>query len=157
MRSDLRSLFTIAMTIFFAAAVEAEGASGAIRLEEAYARALPPGQPNSAVFLRLTNEGASDRALVGAASRVCDVVELHTHRMEDGMMRMRRIDRIPLPAGETVALEPGGLHIMLIGLHEPLRAGDSVPLELVFDDGSRSHLDAPIRALVAHDGHRAPR
>jgi len=118
-----------------------------IGVEDPYARAVPPGQPNSAVFMVLTNAGDADRALVAAESDSAANVELHTHTMVDGMMQMRRIERIPLPAGERVALEPGGLHVMLIGLAEQLEPGMDVALTLVFDDGSRTRVTAPVRRI----------
>jgi copper(I)-binding protein len=123
-------------------------AGDAISVIDPYARAVPPGQPNSAVFMQISNDGADDRALLSAASGVSEVVELHTHRMEDGMMKMRRVDRIDLPAGETVALAPGGLHVMLIGLKQQLQPGDDVPITLTLDDGSELSVTAPVRMVM---------
>ena len=123
-------------------------AGDAISVKDPYARAVPPGQPNSAVFMQISNDGADDRALLSAASGVADVVELHTHLMEDGMMKMRRVDQIDLPAGEMVTLAPGGLHVMLIGLKQQLQPGDDVPLTLTLDDGSELSLTAPVRKVM---------
>jgi periplasmic copper chaperone A len=123
-------------------------AGDAISVTDPYARAVPPGQPNSAVFMQIRNDGADDRALLFAASAVSEVVELHTHRMEDGMMKMRRVDQVALPAGETVTLAPGGLHVMLIGLKRQLQPGDDVPLTLTLDDGSELSLTAPVRNVM---------
>lgn len=117
-----------------------------------YVRAVPPGQPNSAAFMMLSNDGAADRALTGASSTAAEVVELHTHTMVDGMMRMRRIERIQLPAGKARVLEPGGLHLMLIGLTRDLAPGDKVALTLRFDDGSEVQLEAPVRPIVSMQG-----
>ena len=135
-------------------------AGDAVSITDPYARAVPPGQPNSAVFMQISNDGADDRALLSAASAVSEVVELHTHRMEDGMMKMRRVDQIDLPAGETVTLAPGGLHVMLIGLKQQLQPGDDVPLTLTLDDGSELSLTAPVRQVMPmgqthemHGGH----
>lgn len=118
-----------------------------ITISDPYARAVPPGQPNSAVFLSLTNPSMQDRALVSAESPAAETTELHTHINENGMMRMRRIDRIPLPAGETVTLKPGGLHIMLIGLKQTLEPGASVDLTLIYDDGGKMSVQAPVRKI----------
>jgi hypothetical protein len=123
-----------------------------ITVSDAYARAVPPGQPNSAAFMQLTNTGAQDRALVSATSDAAEVVELHTHKLEDGMMRMRQIARIDLPAGETVTLQPGGLHLMLIGLIDSLKPGDEITLSLGFDDGSRQTLDLPVKRIIPGAG-----
>ena len=89
-----------------------------------------PGQTNAVGYLTLT--AAQDDALTGIDSDCCRAVELHTHRMDGDIMRMRRVDEVPLPAHETVTLEPGGYHIMLIGLSQPLVDGDTVALTLHF-------------------------
>ena len=123
-------------------------AGDAVSIKDPYARAVPPGQPNSAVFMQISNDGADDRALLSAASGVSEAVELHTHRMDDGMMKMRRVDQIDLPAGEAVTLAPGGLHVMLIGLNQQLQPGDDVPLTLTLDDGSELSLTAPVRKVM---------
>jgi copper(I)-binding protein len=128
-----------------------------IEINAPYVRAVPPGQPNSAAFMTLTNSGDVDGALVAAASPAAEVVELHTHAMVDGMMRMRRIERIDLPAGETVKLAPGGLHVMLIGLVAPLVIDETVEIRLNFDDGSERLVSAPVRAIqpmqAPHQAH----
>ena len=112
-----------------------------------YVRAVPPGQQNSASFMQLTNNTAEDHALVAAESDVSEVVELHTHTMVNGMMRMRQVEKIDLPAGETVSLQPGGLHVMLIGLKQDLMPDSDVAITLIFDDGSKREITAPVRKL----------
>lgn len=117
-------------------------------VQEPFARAVPAVINNSAAFMKIANNGAHDRAVVAAYSSVSKVVELHTHSMDEGVMRMRKIDRIELPAGATTVLKPGGLHIMLIGLNNGLEEGQQVDLELEFDDGSRQTLTAPVRKVM---------
>lgn len=92
----------------------------------------PPSlsQPNGVGFMRITSD--EDDALVAARSDCCHAVELHTHRFENDVIRMRKVDEIRLPAGKAVLLRPGGYHIMLIGLHAPLKDGDTVKLTLEF-------------------------
>ena len=122
-------------------------AGNALQVEDPYVRAVPPGQTNSAAFMTLTNASDADHALVAAESSASKVVELHTHKMEGGMMKMRRLDKIELPAGETVKLQPGGLHVMLIGLARQLSPGDNVEITLVLDDGSRTSVAAPVKTV----------
>ena len=76
------------------------------------------------------------------------MVELHTHVNEDGVMKMRKVDKIAIPAGQTVALKPGGLHVMLIGLKEKLEPGKEVHMNLIFDNGGKEHIMAPVRAMA---------
>jgi copper(I)-binding protein len=124
-------------------------AAETLMVHDAYVRAVPPGTPNSAAFMSIHNAADGDHALVSAASPAAKVVELHTHTMEDGMMKMRRIEKIDLPAGKRVSLEPGGLHVMLIGLTQPLKEGDKVDLTLRFDDGSEQRVSAPVKSVLA--------
>jgi len=118
-----------------------------VQAEGAYARAVPPGQPNSAAFVSLTNKSDADHALVAAESSASKVVELHTHLLEEGMMKMRPVAKIDLPAGETVELQPGGLHLMLIDLARQLSPGEEVSITLVFEDGSRTSLKVPVKTV----------
>ncbi|KOR31138.1 hypothetical protein TI04_02420 [Achromatium sp. WMS2] len=119
-------------------------ADAVVGVEGAFVRAVPPGQPNTAAYMVLTNPTATDQDLVRAESSVCDVVELHTHIMEDGMMKMRAIPKITVPANGQVALQPGGLHVMLIGLKAPLALGEKVAVTLVYADGSQQTVEAPV-------------
>ncbi|WP_432695822.1 copper chaperone PCu(A)C [Marinobacterium sp. YM272] len=113
-----------------------------------YARAVPPGQPNSAAFMQISNNGDEAVTLTGAATSAAGTAELHAHIQDEGVMRMRRIDGIELPAGETVTLQPGGLHVMLIGLKKTLAEGDDVDLELQFSDGTSASLTLPVKPVM---------
>lgn len=123
------------------------GAADQVSIADAYVRAVPPGQPNSASFMTLTNGSGADIVLKGAESPAAKAVELHTHTMSDGMMRMRQVEKIDLPAGQSVKLQPGGLHVMMIGLQQALVPGEQIDLTLVFDDGSRLPLKVPVVKL----------
>ncbi len=133
--------------LMLSSTVLAGTAGDGVSVEDPYVRAVPPGQPNSAAFMSLRNATDQTCQLVGASSDVAEVVELHTHTMEDGMMRMRQVDHIELPAGETVSLKPGGLHIMLIGLKHKLVPDDEIRLTLKFSDGSEHELSAPVKKI----------
>lgn len=115
----------------------------------AFARAVAPGQTNSAVFLQLQNKDTQAHALVSASSAVAAAVELHNHVNEGGVMKMRKVEKIDLPAGETVALKPGSFHIMLIGLKQPLKVGETVDLSLSFEDSTSLKLSAPVQEVSA--------
>lgn len=131
----------LSASLYAGDAVDVVGVAGA------FARAVPPGQTNSAAFMSLTNGSDAAHVLVSAESNVSEVAELHAHIMEEGMMKMRRLEKIDLPAGETVALEPGGLHVMLIGLERQLSPGEAVDITLIFEDGSRKTLSAPVKTV----------
>lgn len=118
---------------------------------DAWVRGTVPGQQATGAFMNL--QSASDAAIVSAASPVAKVVEIHEMAHEGGMMKMRAIDRLPLPAGKKVELKPGGYHVMLMALTGPIKEGDSVPITLTVEskDGRRSTVEvkATARPLTA--------
>ncbi len=104
-------------------------AQALLQVQEAWVRSTVPGQKVAAAYMQLKAQEAG-WAVVGASSPAAARLELHDMRMDKDVMRMFAIDSLPLPLGQTVALQPAGKHIMLMGLHAPLAEGDSVRLEL---------------------------
>ncbi len=138
-------------SLAFASPVFAQDAASRMEVVEgAWVRSTPPNMKITAGYLSLRNNASTDHRLVAARSTVSDRVELHTHvhDMQTGMMQMRHVEHIDLPAGQTVALEPGGLHIMLMDLNTDLQPGTDVPLTLEFDDGSTLEIMAPVRRMT---------
>lgn len=142
-----RMLLPLAAGVLLHGTVLAGSAADDISVSDAYARAVPPGQPNSAAFMVFKNGGDSDHAVVAATSSVSDVAELHTHTMANGMMQMRQVEKIDIPAGGETRLQPGGLHVMLIGLQSGLMPGGEVALTLSFEDGSSKQVAVPVRKI----------
>ncbi|MBS4045180.1 MAG: DUF1775 domain-containing protein [Alphaproteobacteria bacterium] len=133
-----------------AAAVKA----GDIAVEQPFARATPAKV--GGVFLTLRNGGGTADRLVKAASPVAESVELHTHIKDGDAMRMRAVENIPVPAHGQTALEPGGYHIMLIGLKQALKEGGSFPLTLTFEKAGSVTVTVPVQkagASAASGGH----
>jgi hypothetical protein len=93
----------------------------------------------------ITNAGTTDRKLVKAESPVAKTVELHSHTNENGVMKMREVKSIDIKANGQAELKPGGYHIMLINIRQALKEGDTVPIALSFDDGSKQQIEAPVR------------
>ena len=114
-------------------------------VRDAWVREPPGGHPIAAAYMTIVNNSDAAMVLVGAQSPVVERIEIHTMTHEDGTMRMRQVERVPLPAGGQVVLESGGLHLMLMGLSKPPRAGDSVDLTLRFADGSARTVSASVR------------
>ena len=141
-----RHLLTgIALVVAHLAAHADDAKLGAIHIGKPYARATAPGQPTGGGFLKLENKGGDDR-LLSASAGVAGSVELHTMSMDGDVMRMRQVDAINLPAGKTVELKPGGLHIMFMGLKAPLKAGDSFPMKLKFEKAGEVTVDVKVEA-----------
>lgn len=104
-----------------------------------------PGAPvNSAGYLVLRNPTREMDALMAVETEVADTAELHTVSLTDGVMRMRAVEAIPVAAGAEARLEPGGYHIMLIGIRRALEPGDTVPLTLRFRSGASLDVRAPV-------------
>lgn len=120
-----------------------------VSITEAWARATPGLSKNGGAYVTIVNSGSKADRLVAASGTVARKVELHTHIMENGVMKMRRVEGIDVPAGKTVALHPGGYHIMLIGLHKPLKEGDRFPLTLTFRSGARETVTVEVKGIGA--------
>jgi len=125
-----------------------------VTVKEAWVRAPVPGQSVAGAYMEL--ESRAHVLLVAAASPAAGRAELHASTMDGGVMRMRQVEHIELPAGRSVKLAPGGLHVMLLELKQPLKAGDKVPITLTVQrDGSRSvfTVQALVRSAApsAHD------
>ena len=125
--------------------------AGSIVIGHPHARATVSAQPTGGGYMSFKNSGAADK-LLSASAAVSSSVELHSMTMEGSTMRMRRLDAIALPAATTVVLEPGGLHMMFVGLKAPLKAGESFPLKLRFERAGEVEVQVKVEAAgAAHE------
>jgi len=128
---------------------------GGPTVEKLWARATPPQAKVGAVYLTVAGGSAADR-LVGVASPVAGKAEIHEATSDNGVMKMRRVDGgLAVPAGKKVELKPGGYHVMLMGLKQQLKEGETVPLTLTFEKSGRREVEARIGkpgAMSAADG-----
>jgi copper(I)-binding protein len=123
--------------------------AGDLVIDHPWARATAPQQANGAAYLTVTNDGGAADRLIEAQSPVAGRVELHTHEVDsEGVMRMREVDGIDLPAGETIALRPGGLHVMLIGLGDRLVEGEAFALTLVFEQAGPVEVEVQVESVT---------
>lgn len=129
--SAFAAVVAVAAAIFAQQSQSAAQSAGQVQVTQAWARATPGKSTIGAAYATVTAP-AGDR-LVAAATPVAGVAEIHQHTMENGIMKMRQVDAVPLPAGQAVTLSPGGYHIMLMDLKAPLVAGQSFPLTLTFE------------------------
>ncbi len=146
----LRVLF-ILVTAWVTSAMASDFTAGDMVIGDPWARATPPVAPVGAGYLALHNTGGDDERLLSAGAEVAESVELHTHIMEDNVMRMREVESIEIPAGDRVLLEPGGLHIMFIGLKAPLVAGETFPLTLIFEKAGETTVTVAVRKTGARE------
>lgn len=131
-------------------------AGSAVTVSDAWARVSAPtdtqssgmsgmAKVNGAAYMSITNAGAADR-LLKAESDVAEAVELHNVTEEAGVMQMRPVPAIEIPASGSVQLKPGGYHVMMIGLKKELKAGDIVALKLMFEKAGVQQLQVPVKA-----------
>lgn len=131
-----------------------DAAAAAVTVEGAWARTSPMMASNGAAYMELTAD--SDDRLVAArvGSSVAARAELHETAMDpdSGEMAMNEVDGIDLPAGQTVTLEPGGYHVMLLDLTEPLEPGNTIELTLVFERAGEVVVEAEVRDMAMNGG-----
>jgi copper(I)-binding protein len=116
------------MTMFWAGAAPAQSTD--IEITNAWARATPGGAQAAAAYVMI-KAPAGDK-LTGVSTPAAQKADIHSMTMDNGVMKMRQVDGLDLPAGQAVTLKPGGYHIMLTGLAKPLEEGQSFPLTLDF-------------------------
>ncbi|HVS27293.1 MAG TPA: copper chaperone PCu(A)C [Burkholderiales bacterium] len=121
-------------------------AAGEVDVVQAWVRTTAPGQQVAGAYLQITS--AVPAKLIAASSPVAGSVEIHSMRMEGGIMKMRQLQDLDLPANKPVKLEPGGLHLMLLDLKTPLKPGDRVLLRLTVQRANQSRLETEVRAEV---------
>jgi copper(I)-binding protein len=143
----MRLTIRTASALLALATVSAPGiALAQVAVAEAWVRGTVEGQRATGAFMKLTAPAAT--ALVAAASPVAKIVEIHEMKMEGGVMKMNAVDRIALPAGQSVELKPGGYHVMLMALSAPLKEGDTVPITLTFQDAGGRKQALEVKATV---------
>lgn len=131
----------------------APGSAGGIAITEGFVVSTGPRAPTAAAYLTIVNGGDADR-LTGASGEAARRIELHRHVRENDVARMEPIpEGVPTPAGGTVRLEPGGMHVMLMGLNAPLEPGGTVDLTLLFENAGPVAVTLPVRPPAARAGH----
>lgn len=136
-----------------------------VTIHSPWVRGTVPEQKATGLFMNI--EAAQDVRLIGGASPVAGVVEIHEMSMDQGVMKMRQLENgLPIAKGQPVELKPGGYHVMLMELKQPLKGGDTVPVTLTFEDATSKkqftqQIQAPVTELGQqhgsghdhHDGH----
>ncbi|MEY5051145.1 MAG: hypothetical protein RLZZ619_1075 [Pseudomonadota bacterium] len=125
---------------------------GALKIEDAKARATVPAQKMSGGFMKIENKGGADK-LLAASSSVSKTMELHTMSMEGNVMKMREIKGIDIPANGKVELKSGGLHLMFIDLKEQLKPGSTIKVKLKFEKAGE--VEVPFK-VMGHPAHGEP-
>ncbi|CAM3813462.1 copper chaperone PCu(A)C [Polynucleobacter antarcticus] len=147
MKSYLSTSLIAALTLMMSNMTFAQNAKvGSVQIENAYTRATVPGQQVAGGFMKIENKGAADQ-LISASSPVAGEVQLHEMAMEGNVMKMRQVKDITVPAGGSVELKPGGLHLMFMNIKAPLTAGETVPVKLKFAKAGEVEVKVPVNAM----------
>ena len=135
------------------AAAGADVIAGDLEIGAAWARAMLAGQKAAGAYLTVTNTGAEADRLVGGASARAGKVEVHTMEVVNDVMTMRPVEGgLDIPAGGTVELKPGGIHVMLMDVATPFAEGETVPVTLTFEKAGNVELSLPVRAVKGAGG-----
>ncbi len=124
----------------------AQGFAGEVSVSDVWSRATAPGQDSAVVGLRITSQ--KEARMVALSSPAAAEAQMHSMTHENGMMKMRQLDSLTLPAKQEVVLGAGGDHLMLVNLKKPLKAGDVVPLTLTVQFADKSTEKVEIKAVV---------
>jgi copper(I)-binding protein len=139
---------------FLVAALAAFPACAQVTIENAWARATPPGAKTAAGYMVLRNSGGADR-LIGAVSPAAERVEMHTTVRDGDIARMREVKSYAIPANARFELKPGSAHLMLVDPKAPLTAGQKVPMVLKFEKAGEVNAQLEVRPLGAPSSHDA--
>lgn len=144
-----KQVLALLPALAMAALAAVAGEAGKVSVTGAWARATPEGAKNGAAYVVLKGGTGEADTLVGGSSPVAGVVEVHTHLEEDGVMKMRRVEKLAVAPGSTQVFAPGGLHLMLMNLTAPLKEGTSFPLTLKFEKAGDISVDVAVAGIGA--------
>lgn len=134
----------------FTLAALAGAAHAQVEVQDAWIRGMVAPQDTTGAFMRITS--TKDARLVGVKTPAAGMASIHQSTMEGGVMRMRHVEAIELPAGKPVDLKPGGYHVMLMHVAKPLKEGETVPVTLIIEskDGKRESVtvQVPVSSLT---------
>lgn len=156
-KSILEILAAIALTLAAILASAPGVLANDVMVIGAFARAsATPAATSAVVYVTLVNHGAATDRLMAISTPVAAMADVHQSKSADGVMSMDAVPALDLPPGETVAMKPGGLHIMLMGLKAPLKRGATLTLELSFEKAGRIMVRVPIGGVAANAPDQVP-
>lgn len=146
----IRTLSLAALLAFALPSFAHDYKAGDLTIDHPWSRELPPNAPAGAAYFTLKNPGAAADRLLGVNTPRAQKAELHTHVHQNGLMKMQRVAAVEIPAKSEVAFQPGGNHVMLFGLSQPLKAGEQFPLTLEFEKAGKVEVQVQVEGA---DGH----
>jgi len=146
-------VLSIAFAYVCSQAASHEYTSKGVTVAHPWARATPGGARVGSVYLEVRAQRGRGDKLIAARSPVAGNAEIHSHVMEQGIAKMRRVDAVAVPGGQSIVLQPSGYHIMLMDLKQPLNEGDLTKVTLVFEMAGEIEVDATVEPIGATGPH----
>ena len=151
-RIALIALCTLATCIGHAAQAE-DFSVGSLKISAPWARATPKGATVGGGYMTITNTGTTSDRLVNGSSELSAQFEIHTMSMDNGVMKMRPVaGGVEIKPGQTVQFNPGGYHVMFVGLKKPFEQGQQVPAQLQFEKAGKVAVKFNVESIGAHSG-----
>lgn len=135
--------------LIVALAFAASPALAQVSIDQPWIRATPPGAKVAGGFMTVVNKGALPDRLIGAASPVAERIELHVHVHEAGVMKMKQVPGLDIPADGRFVLKPGGAHLMFFDVKRPIKQGETIPVTLKFEKAGEMKVAYPVAGLGA--------
>ena len=137
------------LALFVSGETHAQMSMNTITVEQAWARATPGGARTGAAYMTLMNSGASADRLLSATTPVADQIQFHKETEDNGVSRMREVHSVEISPGGKVIFKPSEMHIMIIGLKQPLKEGQAFPVTLQFEKAGKIDVTVPIGKVGA--------
>jgi copper(I)-binding protein len=150
MENEMKRLMAVLGFMFFAAQAQAADVQvGNLTVTQPWSRATASSGQTGAIYLDIENHGTGPDRLTGAQTPVASMAHFHATVMDGDMASMKMMDGVDLPAGQTVSLKPQSMHLMLMGLKQPLKKGESFPLTLQFEKAGKVEVEVVVEAAGA--------
>ncbi len=150
MRQAAYLIAVLLLGLYLGGEAHAQSASAtAVVVQQPWARATPKGAKTGAAYMTLKNNGASVDRLMSATTPVADQVQFHKETEDNGVSRMREVRNVELAPGDKIVFKPGEMHMMLVGLKQPLIEGETLPLTLRFEKAGNIDVTLPIEKVGA--------
>lgn len=146
--------YFLAITVLFVMTA-ASYSQNKVIVKDIWIGELPPSSPVAAAYMKIVNPGDADDQLLSVTSPIAGSTMIHTTEVDSkGVATMEMIDALDIPAGKTVELKPGGTHIMLMDLKEPVTGKDAIELDFKFKNSGNMIIMAPVKQIGDMDSHK---
>ncbi|WP_029523456.1 copper chaperone PCu(A)C [Persephonella sp. KM09-Lau-8] len=116
-----------------------------IIVKDPWVRAVPPTMKNTALFMVIENKGDAEDSLIDVKTEICNQSMIHKTENSNGVMKMVHVEKVVIPPKSTVVFKPGGFHVMLMGLKNPIKPGQMLKFTLIFEKTGAKTIEAPVK------------